>query len=419
MLSKADNELLIRTGPGTPMGDLYRRFWAPVMLADELGGPDSPPVRVNVLGENLVAFRNSQGKLGLIDAYCPHRRANLYWGRNEQDGLRCVYHGWKFDVTGQCTDLPNCPEGDVLKNKVRTTAYPVLERGGIIWAYMGPADKIPPFPDAEVFHAPPSHRHLIKVKLRGNFAQMQEGDVDSSHVSFLHSSVDGSGLPGARANPNTFVDKSPRWFTMDTEYGMMLSAQRNAGPDTFQWRVNQWLMPFCTLIASAPGVPILAQLRVPIDDEHSFLFRLIASPERPITDAEREHFTAGVFVPEMIPGTDRMVENIDNDYLIDRDAQREKTFTGIKSIVAQDLAISEDQRGPIANRADEMLTSSDRAIIALRKRLLTSVKNLQAGIEPPEAANAKAYKVRPGDFMLPRDVQVVDGAKDILLIGSH
>jgi phthalate 4,5-dioxygenase oxygenase subunit len=419
MLSQADNELLIRTGPGTPMGDLYRRFWAPVMLADELGGSDSPPVRVNVLGENLVAFRDSSGKLGLIDAYCPHRRANLYWGRNEQDGLRCVYHGWKFDVTGQCTDLPNCPEGVTLKNKVRTTAYPALERGGIIWAYMGPADKIPPFPEAEVFNAPPAHRHLIKVKLRGNFAQMQEGDVDSSHVSFLHSSVDGSGLPGSRANPNTFVDKSPRWFTMDTGYGMMLSAQRNAGPDTFQWRVNQWLMPYCTLIASAPGVPILAQLRVPIDDEHSFLFRLIAAPDRPITEDERAHFTAGVFVPEVIPGTDRMVENIDNDYLIDRDEQRERTFTGIRSIVAQDLAISEDQRGPIADRSDETLTSSDRAIIALRKRLLITVKNLAAGIEPPEASNAQAYRVRPGDFMLPRDVTVVDGAKDILLIGAH
>jgi phthalate 4,5-dioxygenase oxygenase subunit len=419
MLSTADNELLVHTGPNTPMGDLYRRFWAPVMLADELGGPDSPPVRVNVLGENLVAFRDSHGKLGLIDAYCPHRRANLYWGRNERDGLRCVYHGWKFDVTGQCTDLPNCPEGDVLKNKVRTTAYPALERGGIIWAYMGPADKIPPFPDAEVFDAPASHRHLIKVKLRGNFAQMQEGDVDSSHVSFLHSSVDGSGLPGSRANPNTFVDKSPRWFTLDTDYGMMLSAQRNAGPDRFQWRVNQWLMPFATLIASAPGVPILAQLRVPIDDEHSFLFRLIAHPDRPITAAEKAHFTDGVFVPEMIPGTDRMVENISNDYNIDRDEQRERTYTGIRSIVAQDLAISEDQRGAIANRADEMLTSSDRAISALRKRLLASAKNLAQGIEPPEASNAKAYRVRPGDFMLPRDVEVVDGAKDILLIGAR
>jgi len=230
MLSKADNELLIHTGPGTPMGDLYRRFWAPVMLADELGGPDSAPVRVNVLGENLVAFRDTNGKIGLLDAYCPHRRANLFWGRNEEAGLRCVYHGWKFDVNGTCTDLPNCPEGETLKNKVKTTAYPALERGGIIWAYMGPAEKIPPFPDAEIFHAPATHRHIIKVKLRGNFAQMQEGDIDSSHVSFLHSSVGGTSLPGSRANPNTFVDKSPRWFTLDTDYGMMLSASATPGP---------------------------------------------------------------------------------------------------------------------------------------------------------------------------------------------
>jgi hypothetical protein len=200
---------------------------------------------------------------------------------------------------------------------------------------------------------------------------------------------------------------------------MMLSAQRNAGPDAFQWRVNQFLMPFCTLIAAQPGVPILGQLRCPIDDEHSFLFRVIASPDRPITDEERAQYAAGVFVPEMIPGTDRMRENIGNDYLINRDAQKTSTFTGIKSIVAQDLAISEDQRGPIADRSDELLTSSDRAIIALRKRLLTSVRNLMNGIEPPEAANPKAYRVRPGDFMLPRDVPVADGAKDILLIGSH
>ncbi len=388
------------------------------MLASELGGPDSPPVRVKIMGEALVAFRSTDGTIGLLDAYCRHRRANLYWGRNEEAGLRCVYHGWKFDVNGACVDLPNCPEGPTLKDKVRTTAYPTLERGGIIWAYMGPADKIPEFPAAEVFHASPTHRHIVKIFERGNFAQMQEGDVDSSHVSFLHSSVDGIGLPGSRANPNTFVDKSPRWFTLDTDYGMMLSAQRNAGDDRYQWRVNQWLMPYATLIAAAPGVPILAQLRVPIDDETSFLFRVIASPDRPITDEEREQYNGGVLVPEMIPGTDRMVENIENDYLIDRTDQRVRTFTGIRSIVAQDLAISEDQRGPIANRSDEYLTSSDRAIIALRKRLLTAAKALVNGVEPPEARKPNAYRVRPGDFILPRDVPVADGAKDILLIAA-
>ena len=135
---------------------------------------------------------------------------------------------------------------------------------------MGPADKIPPFPEAEVFNAPATHRHIVKIKTRGNFAQMQEGDVDSSHVSFLHSSIDNSLLPSDRVNANTFVDKSPRWFTLDTDYGIMLSAQRTVDAETFQWRVNQWLMPFCTLIAGGAGVPMLAQLRCPIDDEHSF-----------------------------------------------------------------------------------------------------------------------------------------------------
>jgi phenylpropionate dioxygenase-like ring-hydroxylating dioxygenase large terminal subunit len=419
MLSTADNEILVRTGPGTMMGNLYRRFWAPVMLASELGGADSPPVRVNVLGEKLVAFRDTNGETGLLHAYCPHRRANLFWGRNEEAGLRCVYHGWKFDVNGRCTDLPNCPEGENLKAKVRTPAYPTLERGGIIWAYLGPPELKPPFPAAEVFDIPPSHRHITKIAIKANFAQVQEGDVDSSHVSFLHSSLDGSQLPGSRANPNTFADKSPRWFTLDTDYGMMLSAQRNAGPDRFQWRVNQWLLPFCTLIAAAPGSPILAQLRVPIDDENSYLFRLIGHPERALTDEERAVYGNGVFVPEMIDGTPQMRESAENDYLIDRDAQRANSYTGIRSIVAQDLAVSEDLNGPIADRSNEFLTSSDRAIIALRKRLLTTAKALAAGVEPPEAHAPQAYRVRPGDFMLPRDVPVEDGARDILFAGAR
>jgi phenylpropionate dioxygenase-like ring-hydroxylating dioxygenase large terminal subunit len=322
-------------------------------------------------------------------------------------------------VNGRCTDLPNCPEGENLKAKVATPAYPTLERGGIIWAYLGPPELQPEFPHAEAFDTPPSHHQITKIHIKANFAQVQEGDVDSSHVSFLHSSAGGEQLPGSRANPNTFADKSPRWFTMDTDYGMMLSAQRNAGPDRFQWRVNQWLMPFATLIAAQPGAPILAQLRVPIDDENSYLFRVIASPERPLTDDERASYATGVFVPEMIPGTDRMCESAENDYLIDRDAQRTRSYTGIRSIVAQDLAVSEDQNGAIADRSDEYLTSSDRAIIALRKRLLTAAKALAAGIEPPEARAPQAYRVRPGDFLLPRDVPVVDGAKDILLIGAR
>src|ERR1700722_15548745 len=345
MLTKADNELLVRTGPKTPMGELFRRFWTPIMLASEVGGPDSAPVRGRILGEDLVAFRDSHGTLGLLDAYCPHRRANLYWGRNEEDGLRCVYHGWKFDVAGQCTDLPNCPEGVTLKDRVRTRAFPTLERGGLIWAYFGPPERQPEFPNYEGFAAPPSHRYIRKMIARGNYLQLMEGDVDSSHVSFLHSRVDNKPVPGTRANPTTFADKMPRWFPQETNYGLMLSAQRNAGPDHFQWRVNQFLMPYITLIAAPPQMPILHQVRVPIDDETSMHFRCFIHPERPLTAEERASYENGVIVPEVGFGSFETVENADNDYRIDRTEQSRHSFTGIKSIVAQDLAVTQDQGG--------------------------------------------------------------------------
>jgi len=415
MLSREDNELLVRVGPGTAMGNLFRRFWTPVMLASELGGRDSAPVRVNVLGENLVAFRDSSGTIGLLDAYCPHRRANLYWGRNEEHGLRCVYHGWKFDVNGQCTDLPNCPEGANLKDRVTTPAYPTLERGGLIWAYLGPADRKPPFPNYEGFAVPESHRFMRKMIARGNYLQLMEGDVDSSHVSFLHSRVDNKPVPGTRANPNTFADKMPRWFPQETSYGLMLSAQRNAGPDHFQWRVNQYLMPYITLIAAPPGMPILHQVRVPVDDVTSMHFRCYAHPERPLTPEEIATFEGGIIIPEIAPGSFETVENMGNDYRIDRTEQSLHSYTGIKSIIAQDLAVTQDQGGLIADRSRELLVSSDRAIIMLRKRLLTAAKALAQGIEPPEA-DGTSVAVRPGDFILARDVPLEAGARELHLV---
>ncbi|MGA2395334.1 MAG: Rieske 2Fe-2S domain-containing protein [Candidatus Lustribacter sp.] len=417
MLSREDNELLVRVGPGTAMGEFFRRFWTPVMLAEELGGPDSAPVRVNVLGEKFVAFRDTAGTIGLLDAYCPHRRANMFWGRNEEAGLRCVYHGWKFDVDGRCTDLPNCPEGVTLKDRVRTRAFPTLERGGLIWAYFGPPDRKPEFPNYEGFHAPPSHRYIRKMISRGNYLQLMEGDVDSSHVGFLHRHIDDKLPPGSRVNPNTFRDSMPRWFTQETNYGLMLSAQRNAGPDHFQWRVNQFLMPSITLIASQPGMAILHQVRVPIDDETTLHFRCYINPDRPLTADELAVYNAGWLVPDTDPETFQTIENVDNDYLIDRDVQRTSTYTGIKSVVAQDLAVTQDQDGLIADRSREYLVSSDRAIIVLRQRLLAAAKALQRGIEPPETRNTN-YAVRPGDFILARDVPVEQGARELQLVGD-
>ena len=196
----------------------------------------------------------------------------------------------------------------------------------------------------------------------------------------------------------------------------MLSAQRNAGPDQFQWRVSQYLMPYITLVATAAGQPVMAQLRVPIDDDHSMLFRYFAHPERALNERELALYANGITVPELIPGTFQTRENAGNAYLIDRERQRTETFTGIRSVVAQDLAVTQDQGGgSTLDRSLEYLVSSDRAIIALRKRLLSAVKALQQGVEPPEAANPRSYAVRPGDFMLPRDIPVEEGGRGYLV----
>ena len=327
-------------------------------------------MRVRVLGENFLAFRDAAENLTLVDAK----------GRGDR-------------------------------------AYPVLERGALLWAYLGPPELCPEFPDIEVLEAPPSHRHVAKIVAEGNWLQFQEGDVDSSHVAFLHSRLGGKPLPGTRTSPNTYFDKAPRWFPLETDYGLMLSAQRDAGPEQFQWRVNQYLMPHATLIASPPHLATMAQIRTPIDDEHAILFRYLAHAGRPLTDEERAYAGNGITFPELVPGTFEMRETRANGYLIDRDDQRTESFSGIKSIVAQDLAVTQEQ-GPdiIADRSREYLVSSDRAIIMLRAAAVDAHQSAASGKGPPEPRHPKAYRVRSGDFMLPRDVAVAVGGKDILAL---
>src|SRR4051795_11513465 len=192
MLSQQDNETVTNTNRGTPMGELFRRFWLPVALSSELPGPDCIPVRVRVMGEDLIAFRDSNGKVGLVDANCPHRGAPLFFGRNEEEGLRCVYHGWKFDVDGNCVDIPNMPEGDTYREKIHVKRYPVVEKGDLLWAYMGPADKQPPFPHFQWADMPKSHRFVTKYRLECNYLQAMEGDFDQTHARFLHSTLEGN-----------------------------------------------------------------------------------------------------------------------------------------------------------------------------------------------------------------------------------
>ena len=192
MLSREQNDMLTQTDPGTPMGEYFRRFWQPVALVEELREADGPPVRVNIMGEELVAFRDSDGKVGLIDARCPHRGAHMFFGRNEDCGLRCVYHGWKFDRHGKAMDLPNVPADSNLHKTVRTKAYPVREFGEIVWAYLGPAadrlpgGQLPELPQLEFAILPPSQRYVTKQLFECNWAQIMEGDLDTAHFSFLH-----------------------------------------------------------------------------------------------------------------------------------------------------------------------------------------------------------------------------------------
>ena len=237
MLSSVENERLCRVGPGTPMGELLRRFWIPALMQSELPEPDGAPVRVRLLGENLVAFRDSDGACGLVAENCPHRGASLFFGRNEERGLRCVYHGWKFNATGTCEDMPNEPRDSNFRQKVRVTAYPCVERGGLVWTYMGPTDLTPEVPDLEWARVPSANRYLSKCRQECNWVQALEGGLDSSHISFLHSRLDRTTMaaPAGSVLAEQFggKDAAPRFAVRDTEYGYLYGARRDALNDAY------------------------------------------------------------------------------------------------------------------------------------------------------------------------------------------
>jgi phenylpropionate dioxygenase-like ring-hydroxylating dioxygenase large terminal subunit len=421
MLSKEDNELVTNTNPGTPMGELFRRFWLPVALSEELPGPDCVPLRVRVLGENLVAIRDSNGRPGVFDAFCPHRGAPLFFGRNEEAGLRCVYHGWKFDVDGNCVDLPNAVEGATFKDKVKIKCYPSVEAGDLIWAYMGPAEKKPPFPEFEWTKLPKTHRYVTKFVENCNYLQAMEGDYDPSHARFLHSILGSSGAdpsqayrtPTARAwqssdpeeaFPRAVGDRRitaenakanrVRQQIIDHEQAMLTANtdQRPDGSFSASIGVTWWMPIFCTAGISAPGHSA-SNMRIPIDNESLMFYRLRWSLNPISEDDLNEYKHGGYTHPEMIPGTWNAKDNIHNDYNIDRVAQKNFSYSGIKTFPLQDIALIEAQWGPIAERWQETLVSSDYLIIHVRQRLLKAAKDLANGIEPPGPWRPDVFRI--------------------------
>jgi phenylpropionate dioxygenase-like ring-hydroxylating dioxygenase large terminal subunit len=425
MLSPEDNQLLTRIEPGTPMGALFRRFWIPVLLAEELPHADGDPLRVRILGEDLIAFRDTGGQVGLVQNNCPHRGASLFFGRNEEGGLRCVYHGWKFDVEGTCLDMPNEPAESDFRSKVSARAYPTLERGGLIWAYMGPPERQPTPPDLEFTLVPDSHRYVTKYPLDCNYMQGMEGELDSSHVSFLHSSLKpGSNaldrvVPGQNLLELTARDGHPRFTVLDSDSGLVIGASREVGDGTLYWRITQWLMPCYTLVPGDPSGTLLCQIRIPIDDHHHYLFRLRWNAFHPLPEEEVALYRrGGGFYATQIPGSYATVANKSNDYLIDRHKQRTVNYSGLESVPIEDTAMMESM-GPIYDRSQEHLGSSDVAVIATRRRLIRLAQDLQAGVEPFPAVHPEVYRVRSAVKILPPETSFLEGARELLLSRLH
>jgi nitrite reductase/ring-hydroxylating ferredoxin subunit len=416
VLSKEEYELLTRVGPGTPMGELLRRHWAPALLSWELPEPDCPPVRISLLGEPLVAFRDSTGQVGLLAEHCAHRGASLYFGRNEECGLRCVYHGWKYDVHGNCVDMPNEPPESSFKERIHHTAYPCTERAGVIWTYMGPRQLQPGLPELEWNAVPESHLYPIKKIQECNWFQAMEGGVDTSHITFLHSDKDRK-TTNAIGAVGRYIrqDGAPRFEVVQTPYGMMIGAKRRAEEDSYYYRITQWLLPWYTMIPPFGTMPLGGHAWVPIDDEHTWSWSVGWHPERPLTQEERADYVAGErFFPELVPGTFHAKANKDNDYLIDRERQRSGTsFTGIKGIAAQDGGIQESE-GPIYDRSNEHLGSTDAAIIQMRRRLLAMARDIQEGRDVP-APEPESYRVRSVSLVLPRTVSWPEAARDAVV----
>ena len=418
MLTKEENEKLTRVEGSAPMGQLVRRFWMPFLLASDLPTPDCDPVRVRLLGEDLLAFRDTSGSVGLIDPLCAHRCADLFYGRNEEGGIRCIYHGWKFDVTGQCLDAPTEPKDSNFRLTVRLKSYPVAEQGGVLWTYMGPPALKPALPDFEFLHVPDGHLYASWSTQACNFAQAIEGGIDTAHSIFLHSTLEshrkleewkrsnaianGSGsIPQGRFRNR---DNPPLLHAVDTDFGVLVGGRYVSGEAEDYWRFNLFMMPFYT---APPGGASskLVHAFVPVDDvttaRWSFSYNL--DQPFPFRDIMAMRGGSGVHV-ELVPGTHNPLRTRANNYLIDRQEQRTLSFTGIAGIGEQDFAVQEGM-GTIVDRRRERLGVSDGGIMQMRRRLLKAADDLEEGVEPYEAAHGNVYRVHAGDSMLPADVR--------------
>lgn len=419
MLKAEQNRTLTQVSRGTPMGDLLRHYWQPVLLASELPTPDCAPLRVRLLGEDLVAIRDTEGRVGLLGAHCPHRGAPLFFGRNEECGLRCVYHGWKFDVTGQCVDMPNEPPRSNFAERIRQLAYPCTEAGGVIWAYLGPLEPPPPLPGFEWMAVPDDQRMSSKRMQYSNWVQALEGEIDQSHVSFAHRRLGASttkssaGRDKQRVDRIRTLDTHPVFAALDTDYGVIIGAGRRAEADEHYWRVTQFLLPFWSMTGPyGPDPTRHTRAWVPMDDENTMMLSVTYHPLRSLSEQELDKARSGggagyVGDANFLPPTSepggawRPKASMANDYFLDRERQKTELFTGIPEFWAQDAALQEGM-GPVFDRSVEHLGTSDLGVIRARRRLLEVAEALEKdGEVPASAVDPALCQVRGAAALIP------------------
>ncbi len=388
MLTFEENELLCRVEGEAVMGQLMRRHWQVICLSEEVNEPDGTPIRARVLGEDLVVFRDSEGRLGVLGEHCPHRRASLVYGRNEFSGLRCLYHGWKMDVSGQVVDMSSEPNASGLKEKVKHMAYPAHEWAGMVWAYMGPSETLTPFtppawaPNASV------RVSISKMVIPCNWAQIMEGQIDSAHSSSLHSSdMTPSRVPGATVNDSAWLrpstDKAPRMQTQRDDYGFRYAAIRRPiqNANTHEYiRATVFVAPSTALIPPN-NMYNVANINTAIDDTHTAFHFIAWGPHEttPDTDQWRRFMSTQIDVD--LDANYKPHRDVSNHFLQDRAAMKSGNFTGIKGIPNQDMAMWITM-GPIADRSQDRLGASDMAVVEFRRQMIDAAKRFAKG-EPP------------------------------------
>ncbi|MDW3205953.1 MAG: aromatic ring-hydroxylating dioxygenase subunit alpha [Alphaproteobacteria bacterium] len=386
MISEEMNRTLTRTGPGTEAGAVLRRYWQPVALTAEFDGPR--PVRpVTVLGERLVAFRNGDGSYGLIDRHCPHRGADLCYGRLEDGGLRCPFHGWKFGTDGQCQETPAEPEESTLAERIRTTAYPCIARNGIVFAYLGEGEA-PALPEIDCLTAPEAYTFAFKGLIESNWLQALEVGIDPAHASFLHryleddDPAEGYGKQfrdyvGGTDIPMTRVLRDfprPKIEVETTDYGLRITALRDLNGEAMHVRVTNQIFPQAIAIPMSNEMTI-TQWHVPVDDETCYWYAIFTSFGKPVDHAKmREQRLELYELPDYIPKVGKR-----NGYGYDPVEQKMRTYTGMGDDINVHDQWAVESPGPIQDRTREHLGQTDVAIAAYRRMLLRAIKTVRKG----------------------------------------